>query len=129
MFIYVIRAYGIGVKIGVSKDPVDRLRHLQGANGTKLTMIKAIHCKHARLAEAIAHKMLNQHRLSGEWFRVRPERALTTVQRAIEISKPKLARSKSMAMSGEQRAKLDAFAARKRLGYVDAIMLAISDCP
>lgn len=131
MKIYVVRAKGVGVKIGASANMKRRLPELQCGSGKKLEIIAEIECDNARSVEHKAHQLLRNKRLSGEWFSVRPERAVATVNKAIALlSAPKSFKetsreSRSLAMSHDQRAALDAYARKVKRSYVDAIMHAI----
>lgn len=56
------------VKIGVSKNPSDRLKELQTGNHNKLTLIKIIECDNYRKLESEMHKFYKQNNKIGEWF-------------------------------------------------------------
>jgi hypothetical protein len=71
-YVYAIGAADVAVKIGRATDPEKRLRALQASHHEKLMMIFAEPCSHGE-ASAVgrkAHRLVEAHRLSGEWFRI-----------------------------------------------------------
>lgn len=66
--------YAIGTehrqKIGFSKDPAARLRHLQTGNAEELHLHGSIEVPENRvkLLERFLHKDMNYRRVKGEWF-------------------------------------------------------------
>jgi hypothetical protein len=81
--VYVIGAKGGAVKIGIARDVEDRRRTLQ--TGSPHQLITAFSVPHARAlqVEQLAHQLLADRRLSGEWFNADPERAVAAVWEAI----------------------------------------------
>jgi hypothetical protein len=69
-FIYFIRAREF-VKIGFSKNPKKRLRHLATTSPFELT-IAAVHSG-TKGDETALHKWLGEHHCHGEWFRWHPD--------------------------------------------------------
>ena len=69
--IYFIRSYNQHIKIGYSKDPVDRVKKLQTGSPIKL------HVQASMLGdfktESGLHEMFNHLRVNGEWFRYTDE--------------------------------------------------------
>lgn len=58
----------VGVKIGISKNPAERLKQITNSSGM---VISLAHVRERRLAYAIeqdAHKLLAEKRRTGEWF-------------------------------------------------------------
>ena len=55
------------IKIGLSKDPQERLKALQTGNSKKLRMLWYIEPKTLEV-ESILHKAFDEHRICGEWF-------------------------------------------------------------
>ena len=55
-------------KVGISKDPEQRVRALSGMNPEGLILLAVYKAKHGRLSETIAHQHLSKWRLNGEWF-------------------------------------------------------------
>ena len=69
LYVYAIREVDTGnVKIGISKDPMERLKQLQTANSSKLELIGFNEAKNRFLDERIAHKNNKGHHIHGEWF-------------------------------------------------------------
>lgn len=69
LYVYAIREVDTGnVKIGISKDPEERLKQLQTANSSKLELIGFNEAKNRFLDERIAHKNNKEHHIHGEWF-------------------------------------------------------------
>lgn len=69
--IYFIRSYNKHIKIGYSKDPIDRIKALQTGSATKLH-IQAIMNGDSK-TESGLHEMFNHLRVRGEWFRYTDE--------------------------------------------------------
>lgn len=71
MYIYIIHN-GSAYKIGISKDPARRLKQLQTAAATKLSIYTtyAVPSKIAKKLETQLHRMFWQSRAryNGEWF-------------------------------------------------------------
>ena len=59
------------IKIGVSKDPLQRLEALQTSNGTKLLLLGYILGNYKKESEL--HKKFKLNRMSGEWFKATEE--------------------------------------------------------
>lgn len=83
--VYVISAGPKIQKIGVSSDPMGRLRELQISCPFRLRLISAFEVKDLptafRLEEQV-HLELQEFNTSGEWFSVTPEEATTAVESA-----------------------------------------------
>jgi hypothetical protein len=62
-------------KIGVSTDPVRRLRQLQTGNATPLDLQGRFATPRARQLESQLHQRYAPHRLAGEWFDLPPGEA------------------------------------------------------
>jgi|SRR5690349_23447382 len=82
--VYVIQADEDGpVKIGVSSNPERRLAQLQTGNPARLVLVAVFLCTTwliARTLEAAVHLALAPFRLAGEWFRVSPTKACSTIE-------------------------------------------------
>lgn len=59
-------------KIGISKNPRDRLTHLQTANPRPLLMPYVFNCEDASQSERALHAAFRRCRVRGEWFKVAP---------------------------------------------------------
>src|SRR5262245_43185129 len=77
-FVYVIHAVGTGrVKIGYSLEPTKRLSDLQTASPFPLELI-GMRPGTPDLERAI-HQHLHKYHCVGEWFEIKPDRALIVV--------------------------------------------------
>lgn len=82
--VYIIREAGGGAKIGISDDPTARM--LPGYRRATLTVVASYpRPADARLVERVAHKLLIEKRLEGEWFDVTDKQAIAAVKEAIAI--------------------------------------------
>ena len=66
----------IAVKIGISKDCMERLKDLQIHTFADLSVMGYYtysSVKQARALEKEAHKALKEYRIRGEWFKPEPE--------------------------------------------------------
>lgn len=69
MFIYAILEEDTGnIKIGISKNPEQRLKQLQIGNSSQLSIIKTIEAKNNFKDEKVLHFKNKEHLLRGEWF-------------------------------------------------------------
>ncbi len=95
MFVYFISAFGEQhlkrIKIGYSKDPVDRLQKLQTGSPVRLELLGTVRCRdesHAKSIEKLAHNIFYKQRRQGEWF---------------HLSKKHLAQIKSLIIQASNR--------------------------
>lgn len=75
MYVYFIRAFGRDpmVKIGLSKDPGNRLAQLQTGSPVRLKLLGVVECRdgnHALAVEREAHRVFEKQRRRGEWFKL-----------------------------------------------------------
>lgn len=56
------------VKIGIGKNPANRLQQLQTGNSAKLILAYSREIYHASKVERNLHSFYQEHRLTGEWF-------------------------------------------------------------
>lgn len=70
MYVYFISA-GDAVKIGKAANPKRRLAQLRSGNLHQLEMLGAM--KAERNTESEIHRMFDDSRINGEWFRLTPE--------------------------------------------------------
>ena len=69
LFVYAIREQDTGhLKLGISKDPEERLRQLQIANSSRLEIVAIRPAPNRFSDEAAIHKLAGQYRIHGEWF-------------------------------------------------------------
>jgi hypothetical protein len=80
-FLYVIRGDHQMVKVGVTTNPNARLASLRTASAFPIdyAYIAVTPGDSGDAIEAAAHKMLDKHRCSGEWFDVKPEMAVAAI--------------------------------------------------
>ena len=69
MFVYAIQEMKTGnIKLGISRDPVQRLRQLQIGNSSKLKLVAYRKAENRFADERAIHADEASHRLRGEWF-------------------------------------------------------------
>jgi hypothetical protein len=90
--VYVIEAEGGPVKIGIARDPHQRLATLRTAAPLPLRIahIEAVEEKSAAHIEKQAHRALAPHRLHGEWFATTATIARDAIQQAREATESQL---------------------------------------
>lgn len=77
MYVYAIREVETGnVKIGISKDPAERLKQLQTGNSSELVLVASIPAGNRYKDESNAHKKLSNINIRGEWFECGAENKL-----------------------------------------------------
>ena len=82
-YVYVIAGSQGTVKVGYSTNPQMRLAALQTASPGRLDLAYALATDiDGRMIEAEAHRILDRHRLAGEWFDVSPQIATEAVEQA-----------------------------------------------
>jgi hypothetical protein len=69
-FVYVAQADDGPLKIGITKDPKNRLRALNTGNPAPLNIQLLLECSpcFARMVEQQAHRSLEAYKIKGEWF-------------------------------------------------------------
>ena len=75
-YIYLIQKNTESIyKIGISNNPLKRLKQLQTGNSSRLHLIKVFPVVNARAIEKRLHRLLMFHRCSpsGEWFMLSEE--------------------------------------------------------
>ncbi len=69
LYVYAIQELGTGnIKIGISVDPVARLKQLQVGNSSKLVLLATRKAVNGYIDEAYFHQKNLQHHIRGEWF-------------------------------------------------------------
>jgi len=70
-FVYVAKEENSGrYKIGISKNPEERIKNLNIGNPEKLILVHAyLATEQNNMSENLAHSVFNEHRLMGEWFK------------------------------------------------------------
>ena len=84
-YIYVIGTDQPPYKVGIAKNPEQRLKTLQTGHPQPLRIIHKIptDASRTRLLEAVMHRNMRQHRQTGEWFDMPLDKLLNEVQFAI----------------------------------------------
>jgi hypothetical protein len=133
--VYVIKSTGGICKVGISNDPEERLRQLLTGHGLGLELVhvESVGDDAARLVERAAHRMLDNAKTGGEWFRVSADKAIQVVKIAawivndcrthIERPSPKRKYRKP-----NQRSNVIAFPQRKGLISKAEVEKAIAEC-
>lgn len=85
-YVYVIAAGEEAVKVGRARDPKQRLRELQTSHYQRLSIVhvRGFSEVEAAALERRAHQVLAEYRMTGEWFKVKPQTALEAIEAAIE---------------------------------------------
>jgi len=79
--IYVMESE-VGVKIGISKNPNERLRQVTNASGMQVSLRHTREHESAYAVEQNAHKLLADKRRTGEWFNVTVDEAIAAIDEA-----------------------------------------------
>jgi len=72
----------VGVKIGISKNPDERLRQITNASGMQVSLRHTREHESAYAVEQNAHKLLADKRRTGEWFSVTVDEAIAAINEA-----------------------------------------------
>lgn len=85
MKVYAIAQANTGlVKVGVSRDPLRRLSGIRTSSPHELRLEHAVEVDDAYAVERVAHSMLAEWRVAGEWFNVSIEQARAAINLASE---------------------------------------------
>jgi hypothetical protein len=69
MYVYAIREVETGnIKLGISRNPEERLKQLQVANSSTLELVAYKKANNRFADEKLQHKLNAEHHLLGEWF-------------------------------------------------------------
>lgn len=84
-FIYIIGGESKPYKIGLSKNPIQRLKNLQTGfpSELKIHYTHEVESKQVRFIEKSIHDIMNYKRTHGEWFDLTLSEAIAEVQFAI----------------------------------------------
>lgn len=83
-FVYVITSGDGMVKVGVSKNPSQRLKQIQTSNIGADIKFTSIEVGNSYEVEKRVHKELSSHFVSGEWFSCGEDKAVSSVIKNIE---------------------------------------------
>jgi hypothetical protein len=85
-YVYVISAGPEKVKVGKANNPQQRMRDLQTGHYETLSLFHSVDCAidEVMAAEHMAHALLREKRLRGEWFSVTPNEAREAVEKALD---------------------------------------------
>jgi hypothetical protein len=81
-FLYVIAADPSGpVKLGLSGNPEKRVRQLQTGSALPLVLfhVEEVETSKVKIAERALHRLLGHKRMTGEWFNMSVDQAITEV--------------------------------------------------
>jgi len=68
-YVYLIKSLENGYyKIGMSKNPIKRIKQLQTGNSSKLKLIETYQTEYASHIEKTLHRRYSYLRKEGEWF-------------------------------------------------------------
>jgi hypothetical protein len=96
-YVYVIGSVNEGLyKIGVSRNPIRRLKNIQASNPTPLALVAMRYTDRPFAEEKRLHTALSPYRRNGEWFKLIPEQ-VSAIFKPLELiedikSEPKLER-------------------------------------
>lgn len=68
-YVYFMKACGL-VKIGYTNDLSGRLRSMNAHSPVKITIVRKFKTSYGCRDERFLHRLLAQHRVRGEWFRI-----------------------------------------------------------
>lgn len=84
--IYLIKSLDNGYyKIGISKNPIKRLKQLQTGNSSLLEIVKEYKSEYANYIEKVLHRQFNSYRKEGEWFELSLDIQLTFINECKKI--------------------------------------------
>ena len=84
--VYLIRGNDSNYKIGIAKNPKQRLKQLQTGNSDKLTLIETYESEFASKIESALHHWYGHARSEGEWFDLSIEVELDFVRKCKQIN-------------------------------------------
>lgn len=69
MYVYAIREKDTGnIKLGISKNPQERLKQLQTGNSSELELVAYRRAENRYVDEKEQHKINSEFHINGEWF-------------------------------------------------------------
>jgi hypothetical protein len=85
-YVYAISDEKSKIKIGVSGHPPSRVKQLQFECRNKLTLLHSLKCQEneAYRIERTAHRLIENKKVSGEWFEVSADEAINAIKDAAE---------------------------------------------
>jgi DNA-binding XRE family transcriptional regulator len=84
--IYAISSGSGPTKIGMASRPADRLARLNTASAIRLSLAYCSEpLSEPGIVERVAHRLLSEKRLNGEWFDVQAEQAEVAIRAAIDM--------------------------------------------
>lgn len=89
MNVYVIEADNGHVKIGISRNPQNRLAQLQTATSLQLSLAHVEQTERASELEQATHTVLASKRLIGEWFNASVAEAVRTIKDCLATLPPR----------------------------------------
>ncbi len=85
--VYIVDSGSGAIKVGVTSNMLKRLAQFQHASPHEVTVVNTWKRKlmDAEKVEKLAHRILKQHHIRGEWFSCAPEVGIKAVDLAIKI--------------------------------------------
>ena len=85
--VYLIRGNDGKYKIGIAKNPTQRIKQLQTGNSDKLVIIETYQSENASKIESTLHNQYSHLRNEGEWFDLSVSDEVGFVERCQSIDK------------------------------------------
>jgi len=85
--VYLIRGNDGKYKIGIAKNPKQRIKQLQTGNSDKLVIIETYESENASKIESALHNQLAHLRNEGEWFDLSVSDEVSFIDKCKQIDK------------------------------------------
>lgn len=86
-YVYLIRGNDSNYKIGIAKNPKQRLKQLQTGNSDRLQLVETFQTENASKIESALHYAFAHARNEGEWFDLSMEIESQFIERCKQIDK------------------------------------------
>jgi len=83
--VYLIRGNNGKYKIGIAKNPTQRIKNLQTGNSDRLTIIETYQSENASKIETTLHNHFRHVRNHGEWFDLSISEEVSFIERCKKI--------------------------------------------
>jgi len=88
LYVYAIREQETGkLKLGISKNPHQRMKQLQTANPNRLELVAAIPAPNRFKDESRMHHEASEHRIHGEWFKSSAINSMEPMIKELELTR------------------------------------------
>ena len=84
-YVYLIRGNDGKYKIGIAKNPAQRIKQLQTGNSDKLQLIETYQSENAFKIETSLHHQYGHLRAHGEWFDLSLEEEVTFIEKCEQV--------------------------------------------